>query len=78
MKLVLKTISLGFANCFESTLSSFGLKLKVSCRSTSDLDSGKVGTTNHAQLKFHEATHLLCRGWVCGVKRQKFAQHICV
>jgi len=39
-----------------------------------DFDSGKVGTSNHTQLKFQEATHLLCRGWVCGViKRQKFA-----
>jgi len=41
-----------------------------------DFDSGEVGTTNHAQLKFQEATHLLCRGWVCGVKRQKFAPGI--
>jgi len=39
-----------------------------------DFDSGKVKITNHTQLKFEVATHLLCRGWLCGVfKRQKLA-----
>jgi len=42
-------------------------------RSTLDFVSGKVGTTKYTPLKFQEATHLLCSGWVCGViKRQKF------
>jgi len=42
-----------------------------------DFDSGKVGSTNHAQLKFKEATHLPCPGYVCGViKRQKLATGI--
>jgi len=48
-----------------------------SFKSTLDFDTGKVGTTNHTQLKFEEATHLLCRGWLCGViKRQKFSTRI--
>jgi len=42
-------------------------------RSTLDFDSGKVGTTNHTQLKCQEATHLLRPGCVCGViKRETF------
>jgi len=39
-----------------------------------DFDSGEVGPTNHTQLKFQEATHLPCRGWLCeAIERQKFA-----
>jgi len=37
--------------------------------STLDFDSGKVGSKNHTQMKFKEATHLSCRGWLCGVQR---------
>jgi len=33
-----------------------------SFRSTLDFDSGNVGSTNHTQLKFKEATHLPCPG----------------
>jgi len=45
-----------------------------SFKSTLDFDSRKVGHINHMQLKFQEATFLLCRGWLCGVfKRQKLA-----
>jgi len=48
-----------------------------SFKRTLDFDSGQVGTTNHAQVKFQEATHLVCLGWFCGViKRQKFSTRI--
>jgi len=33
-----------------------------SFRSTLDFDSAKVGSTNHTQLIFQEATHLPCPG----------------
>jgi len=32
-----------------------------------DFDSGKVGSANHTQLGFQEATHLPFLGRVCGV-----------
>jgi len=32
-----------------------------------EFDFEKVGSANHAQLKFQEATHLPCPGWVCGI-----------
>jgi len=52
-----------------------------SATSVLDFDSGKVGSANHTQLYFQEATHLRmrshCPGWVCGVikviKQQTFA-----
>jgi len=38
-----------------------------------EFESGKGEITNHTQLKCQEATHLLCRGWICrAIKRQKF------
>jgi len=48
-----------------------------SFRSVLDFESEKVGSTSHTQLKFQEATHMLCGEWVCGViKWQKFANGI--
>jgi len=32
-----------------------------------DFDLRKVGTTDNTHLKFKEATHLLCQGWLLGV-----------
>jgi len=35
------------------------------------VDSGKVVSINHTQLKLKEATHLPCPRYVCGVVNDK-------